>query len=82
MSEWNAVLYDNKHDFVAEYGKVLLEFIPENKNQSILDLGCGTGILTAQLKNLAEKIIGIDSSNSMIKKAQEQYNDIYKFYGM
>ena len=76
MSEWNAVLYDNKHDFVAEYGKGLLEFIPENKNQSILDLGCGTGILTAQLKNLAEKIIGIDSSNSMIKKAKEQYNDI------
>ena len=76
MSEWNAVLYDNKHDFVAEYGKGLLEFIPENKNQSILDLGCGTGILTAQLKNLAETIIGIDSSNSMIKKAQEQYNDI------
>ena len=20
MSEWNATLYDNKHDFVAEYG--------------------------------------------------------------
>ena len=25
MSEWNASLYDNKHDFVAEYGKGLLE---------------------------------------------------------
>ena len=24
MSEWNALLYDNKHDFVAEYGKGLL----------------------------------------------------------
>ena len=37
MSEWNAALYDNKHDFVAEYGKGLLEFVPENNNQSILD---------------------------------------------
>ncbi len=27
MSEWNATLYDNKHDFVAEYGKGLLEFL-------------------------------------------------------
>ena len=27
MSEWNAALYDNKHDFVAEYGKGLLEFV-------------------------------------------------------
>lgn len=43
MSEWNATLYDEKHGFVAEYGKELLEFVPKNKKQSILDLGCGTG---------------------------------------
>lgn len=76
MNEWNAVLYDSKHAFVAEYGKGLLEFVPENKNQSILDLGCGTGTLTAQLKNLAETVIGIDSSDGMIKRAQAQYADI------
>lgn len=76
MSEWNAVLYDNKHDFVAEYGKGLLEFVPKNKNQTILDLGCGTGTLTTQLENLAETVIGVDSSRSMIKKAQAQYADI------
>ena len=73
MSEWNAVLYDNKHDFVAEYGKGLLEFVPENKAQRILDLGCGTGTLTAQLACLAQTVIGVDSSASMIKKAREQY---------
>ena len=32
MGDWNAVLYDNKHDFVSECGKGLLEFVPENKN--------------------------------------------------
>ena len=37
--EWDASLYDKKHDFVAEYGKGLLEFIPQNKEQAILDLG-------------------------------------------
>lgn len=31
MSEWNAIMYDNKHDFVAEYGKGLLEYIPQNE---------------------------------------------------
>lgn len=76
MSEWNAELYDNKHDFVAEYGKGLLEFVPRNKNQSILDLGCGTGTLTSQLVNFADTIIGVDSSKSMIKKARNQYPDI------
>ena len=76
MSDWNAVLYDKKHDFVSEYGKGLLEFVPENKNQSILDLGCGTGTLTAQLSNFAGTIIGVDSSASMIAKAKKQYSNM------
>lgn len=76
MGNWNATLYDNKHDFVSEYGKGLLEFVPENKKQSILDLGCGTGMLTAQLANYADTIIGVDSSTSMIAKAKNQYANI------
>ena len=76
MSEWNATMYDNKHDFVAEYGKGLLEYIPQNEKQSILDLGCGTGTLIVQLNNLAKTVIGVDQSESMIKKAQEQYSNI------
>lgn len=74
--EWNAALYDNKHDFVSEYGKGLLEFVPENKRQHILDLGCGTSILTAQLANLAGEVIGVDHSKNMIEKAQRQFSDI------
>lgn len=76
MSDWNAVLYDNKHGFVAEYGKGLLEFVPKNENQSILDLGCGTGILTSQLANFAGTLIGVDSSENMIEMAQKQYPNI------
>lgn len=76
MSEWNSALYDSKHDFVAEYGKGLLEFVPENKGQSILDLGCGTGTLTSQLAELGGMVIGVDSSENMIKKARERYDNI------
>lgn len=74
--EWNSTLYDNKHDFVAEYGKGLLEFVPDNMNQKILDLGCGTGTLTAQLSHLAHTVIGVDSSSNMIEKAQSQFQNI------
>lgn len=76
MGDWDAGLYDKKHDFVSEYGKGLLEFVPKNKNQSILDLGCGTGMLTAQLSNYADTIAGVDSSASMIAKAKQQYDNI------
>lgn len=74
--EWNSTLYDNKHDFVAEYGKGLLEFVPKRNEQAILDLGCGTGVLTVQLADLCNKIVGVDSSKSMIEKATEQFSDI------
>lgn len=74
--EWNSTLYDKKHDFVAEYGKGLLEFVPQNTEQAILDLGCGTGTLTVQLADLCDRIVGVDSSYSMIHKAKEQFNGI------
>ncbi|MDE6005210.1 MAG: methyltransferase domain-containing protein [Oscillospiraceae bacterium] len=70
------MLYDNKHDFVAEYGKNLLEFIPQDKKQVILDLGCGTGTLTVKLTDFGARIIGIDSSQNMIAKAKEQFKNI------
>ena len=74
--KWNSTLYDKKHDFVAGYGKGLLEFVPKNDEQAILDLGCGTGTLTVQLADLCNKIVGVDSSQSMIVKAKEQFSHI------
>lgn len=74
--EWNSILYDKKHDFVTEYGKGLLEFVPLNTEQAILDLGCGTGALTVQLADLCDRIVGVDSSHNMIHKAKEQFSDI------
>lgn len=74
--EWNSTLYDQKHDFVAEYGRGLLEFVPQNAKQTILDLGCGTGTLTAQLAELCNKIVGVDSSQDMIDKAKEEFSNI------
>ena len=67
--EWDANLYQNNHDFVAEYGKGLLEFIPNNPNLRILDLGCGTGTLTEQLTTISNSVLGVDGSPIMIKKS-------------
>lgn len=35
--EWNSTLYDKKRDFVAEYGKGLLEFVPKNYEQGLVN---------------------------------------------
>ncbi len=73
---WNSTLYDDKHGFVADYGRDLLDFIPGNKGLTILDLGCGTGTLTAQLSALGHQVTGIDSSPDMINKAKAQFSSI------
>ena len=71
--DWNAELYENKHDFVAEYGKDLLSNVPENPGLSILDLGCGTGTLTHALLGKSPFVTGMDASPEMIAKARQLY---------
>ncbi len=39
-------------------------------------MGCGTGVLTVQLADLCNKIVGVDSSQNMIDKAKEQFRNI------
>ena len=74
--QWNSTLYDQKHDFVAKYGEGLLTFLPENPAQDILDLGCGTGTLTAQLAARGSRVIGVDSARPMVERARAQYPEL------
>ena len=71
--KWDSRLYDKSQAFVSEYGNELISFIPLNKQQCILDLGCGTGDLTQKLNEISSCIIGIDSSKEMIQAAKEKY---------
>lgn len=77
--KWDSNLYDEKHNFVAEYGKGLLEYIPNKPNQHNLDLGCGTGTLTNRLLAYSDYVTGVDSSVDMIEKSKSQYDNI-NFY--
>jgi trans-aconitate methyltransferase len=73
---WNAELYKEKHAFVFEYGNSLIEWLQPQEGESILDLGCGTGELTARLAAAGAKVTGIDSSASMIATARQQFPDV------
>ena len=72
----NSALYDQKHDFVAKCGEGLLAFLPENPAQDILDLGCGTGTLTARLAARGGRVIGVDSARPMVERARAQYPEL------
>ena len=71
--KWNTALYDNSHSFVSKYGEGLLPLLNAQTGEDILDLGCGTGDLTAQIAQSGAKVVGIDSSAEMIAKAKEKF---------
>ncbi|WP_433945840.1 class I SAM-dependent methyltransferase [Paenibacillus sp. SN-8-1] len=73
---WNPESYDNKLAFVSEYGKNLIDLLRPEKNERILDLGCGTGDLTSQIAESGAQVKGIDYSASMIEAAKKKYPNL------
>jgi trans-aconitate methyltransferase len=70
---WDARLYEEKHAFVWKQAESLVELLAPRPGESILDLGCGTGHLTAQIASAGVSVLGIDSSGEMIEEARRSY---------
>ncbi|APS40246.1 methyltransferase domain-containing protein [Salegentibacter sp. T436] len=75
-TKWNPALYNNKHSFVYDYGKELLDLLNPKANERILDLGCGSGQLTYKISELAGETIGIDKSSEMIADAKSKFPSV------
>jgi len=56
--------------------KVLTRLILQDNNQkslgSVLDLGCGTGLLGEQIEQYCDNLVGIDISNKMLQIAKQK----------
>lgn len=73
--DWDARLYDRNHDFVAAYGENLLTLVPDGLD-FIVDVGCGTGALTAALAAKAVRVAGLDASPDMIAQARARLSEM------
>ncbi|MEA5570344.1 class I SAM-dependent methyltransferase [Calothrix sp. UHCC 0171] len=72
-NNWDTNLYEDKHAFVWKYGEDLLNLLSSQPGENILDLGCGTGQLTAKIAETGAKVLGIDADAAMIAKAKANY---------
>jgi trans-aconitate 2-methyltransferase len=69
--EFNGEAYKQSSTHQKEWGNKIISEFHFNGNEHILDLGCGDGVLTAQLAELVPQgfVLGVDSSRGMIDVA-------------
>ena len=62
-----------KHAFVYEKAKGLVDLLAPRAGERILDLGCGTGVLTAEIASRGAETLGVDRSEEMISHARRKF---------
>src|SRR5699024_12745438 len=75
-NNWKPNLYDDKIAYVSQYGQGIFDMLAPAPNVKILDIGCGTGVLTKKIAEKGANPTGIDASNERIETAKQKYPDI------
>lgn len=73
---WDAEGYDRSFGFVSRYGRELTGLLAPVPGERVLDLGCGTGELAAELAELGLEVRGIDADPAMISQARTKHPEV------
>ncbi|MEB3244366.1 MAG: class I SAM-dependent methyltransferase [Vampirovibrionales bacterium] len=73
---WNASQYQQKNAFVFQMAEGVLRLLDPKPGEQILDIGCGTGQLTARLADAGIQACGLDASPDMLAQARQNRPDI------
>lgn len=77
INQWNSTVYDQKLAYVANFGKDVVTLLDPQSNESILDIGCGTGDLTNDLQKSGAHVLGMDNSENMLARARLKYPKLH-----
>lgn len=69
---WNPREYSAHGRFVTDLGANILEWLDPKPGEEILDLGCGDGVLTAQIAKRGANVLGVDASPEMVDAARKR----------
>lgn len=75
--QYKALTEGNTVQRFWHYSKMLAirELLPPSQNDAVVDVGCGSGVISAFLGTLAGSVVGIDSNLDAIEFATRAYSD-------
>jgi trans-aconitate methyltransferase len=73
---WDATRYDEAFAFVPALGTAVLDLLDPQPGERVLDVGCGSGELTAQIAARGARVVGVDSSAEMLDRARERFPEL------
>ncbi len=71
--KWDSERYLNRHAFIIERGRALLDLLAPQAGEHILDLGCGTGDIAHSIAESGARVVGVDASAEMIAAARSRF---------
>lgn len=72
---WNAQDYAQNSQAQQQWAKELIAVLQLTGNETVLDLGCGDGKVTAEIAGIVDRgaVVGIDNAEAMIALAKHRY---------
>jgi trans-aconitate methyltransferase len=72
QQSWSAGSYDQHARFVSDLAGPVLEWLAAQPGERVLDLGCGDGVITQALMAQGVDVLGVDTSEDLLKAARER----------
>lgn len=81
VQRWSASDYARNGRFVQELAGPIFGMLAAKPGERILDLGCGDGALTAEIKALGADVLGVDLSDELLAVARMKGLPVRKLDG-
>ena len=64
---WAPERYQRNASFVPEMARDLIDWLAPARDERILDLGCGDGVLSAEIASRAREVVAVDASPAQVE---------------